>query len=77
MAKAARWRHSRPRLTGVLTMPPMIRIALELLAALALMAVLFSVAFLLSTTTPQVHIGWFFGGAGLVYSMLVLFYLNR
>jgi len=55
----------------------MIRNALELLAALALMAVLFSVAFLLSTTTPQIHIGWFFGGAGLVYSMLVLFYLNR
>lgn len=58
-------------------MPPMIRTALQLLAALVLMGILFTTAFILSTTTPQVHVGWFFGGAGMVYSMLVLLYLNR
>ncbi|GLK68331.1 hypothetical protein [Hansschlegelia plantiphila] len=54
-----------------------VRNALGLAAALALMGLMGSGAFLLSQTTPDLNPAWFYGGAGILYTMIVLLWLNR
>jgi hypothetical protein len=58
----------------------MLRLArniLGLFAALLLMGVLATVAFVLSRSNPGIHAGVFFGAAGVLYTLTLLFAMNR
>ncbi|MFC3690795.1 hypothetical protein [Chenggangzhangella methanolivorans] len=46
-------------------------------AALALMAALGFAAFLLGNSNPTINVGWFYGAAGISYTMIILLVLHR
>ncbi|WP_164919645.1 hypothetical protein [Hansschlegelia zhihuaiae] len=58
-------------------MPVLARNILGLIGALLLMALLGFAAFVLARTNPSIHGAVFYGAAGVVYTMVVLFVLNR
>ena len=58
----------------------MLRLAqnvLGIIAALILMAVMGTMAFVLSRSNPDISIGVFFAAAGILYTMIILFVLAR
>lgn len=58
----------------------MLRIARNLFgvaAALFLMAALGFSAFLLGNSNPTINVGWFYGAAGISYTLIVLFVLHK
>ena len=53
------------------------RILFGLLVALVVLAGLFAPVFILSRITPGTSPIWFFGAAGVLFTILVLSYLHR
>jgi hypothetical protein len=58
-------------------MPQLARNILGLIGAVLLMVILGFAAFVLARSNPGVHGALFYGAAGILYTMAILFVLNR
>lgn len=63
--------------TRIGTMLRIARNVIGMVAATALLILLMVVAFVMARATPQINFAWYLGGASIVYSFLILLWLNR